>query len=124
MTAPITDYSKVILLLPMSGVDNGQDFPDLGPYKFGATPFGGAKTVTSASKYYGSSGYFNGSQDRLKVSLARPIGTGDFRIRFWINRAGNGPAGPNAAEQVIDMRSTEPSESEESPQIYPVTFAC
>jgi hypothetical protein len=78
-------YDKVSLLLPMFGEDNGTAFPDFSPVPKTVTPVGNTKTVTSESKYYGSSAFFNGTGDALVVTASTDFafGTGDFTIEFW-----------------------------------------
>lgn len=68
MTDP--HYANVALLLPMSGANNGTIFTDYSPTPKTVTRYGDAKTVSDRSKYYGSSGYFDGSGDYLSVLRA------------------------------------------------------
>lgn len=86
MTAPIQDYSKVSLLLPMSGANNGTTFTDYSPTPKTITRYGDTKTVTAQSKYYGSSAYFDGNGDYLSVGHVSDLsfGTSDFTIAFWL----------------------------------------
>ena len=86
MSAPIPDYSKVSLLLPMSGANNGTVFTDLSHTPKTITRSGGVITTTAQSKFYGSSAYFDGTADSLSVptSAAFQYGTGDFRINLWV----------------------------------------
>lgn len=65
MEAPIPDYSKVGLLLPMSGANNGVVFTDQSGLAASISVFGNAKTSTAQSKYYGASGAFDGTGDYL-----------------------------------------------------------
>lgn len=67
MSAPIPDYSKVSLLLPMSGANNGATFTDRSPTPKSVTRFGDTETRTALSKYYGSSAYFDGLGDYLRI---------------------------------------------------------
>lgn len=89
MEAPIPDYSKVTLLLPMSGANNGTTFTDYSPNPKTITVIGGAKTVTAQSKFYGSSGAFDGSTDALSVpnSTELQLGAGDCRVGLHIRPA-------------------------------------
>lgn len=88
MVAPIPDYSKVSLLLPMSGANGGVTFTDYSPTSKTVSLFGNAKTITAQSKYYGSSGSFDGVGDRLSIASHADfnLGTGDFTIGFWFRR--------------------------------------
>lgn len=87
MTAPIPDYSKVSLLLPLSGADNGTVFTDYSVLPKTVTRFGGTKTVTAKFQYYGSSAYFDGAGDYLAVPNGTDFafGTGDFTVAAWVN---------------------------------------
>lgn len=78
-------YDKVSLLLPMSGENNGTTFTDWSPVPKTVTSYGNAKTVTAQSKYYGSSGYFDGSGDYLTSTHFRTItGNSDFTVEAWV----------------------------------------
>lgn len=73
----------------MSGANNGTEFPDYSPVPKTATVFGDAKTVTTKSKYYGRSGYFDGTGDYLTIPTHPDFdfGTGDFSVECWFNPA-------------------------------------
>lgn len=75
-TAPIPDYSKVGLLLPMSGANNGVTFADHSPAAATVSVFGNAKTVTAQSQYYGSSAAFDGTGDYLTVPHGSNLSAG------------------------------------------------
>jgi hypothetical protein len=85
-------YENVSLLLPMNGADGGTEFIDYSPNQKTVTAYGNAHTETDQSKYYGSSGYFDGSGDYLiaQYSTDFVFGTGDFTIEFWVYRVGSG----------------------------------
>lgn len=91
-------YANVSLLLPMNGANNGTVFTDYSPTPKTITRYGGTKTVTAQSKYYGSSGYFDGSGDYLAFSgsSAWQFGTGDFTAEAWVR-----PIGSGAGDQVL-----------------------
>ena len=84
--------SSLVLAVPMNGANNGTTFTDESATVRGSgtaktiTSFGDTKTVTSLSKFYCSSGFFDGSGD----SLATPINadfnlsSGDWTIEFWV----------------------------------------
>lgn len=94
MPAPISDYSKVSLLLPMSGANNGTVFTDHSPAPKTVTRFGDVKTVSAVSKYYGSSGYFDGVGDYLTVAHASvsTLFDADFSIGGYAYLAASVPA--------------------------------
>ena len=81
-----TDYDKCSLLLPMDGANNGTTFEDWSPNPKTVTANGNAKTVTTQSKYYGSSGYFDGAGDNLQIPAndAFSFGSDDFTIAAWM----------------------------------------
>jgi hypothetical protein len=77
---------SVSLLVPMLGENNGTVFPNWSPSPKTITRYGDAKTVTSESKYYGSSAYFDGIGDYLTTPdhADFELGSGDFTIEAWI----------------------------------------
>ena len=79
-------YDKCSLLLPMDGANNGTTFTDWSPNPKTITRNGDAKTVTAQSKYYGSSGYFDGSGDYLTTPYDAGFvpGSGDFTVSAYI----------------------------------------
>lgn len=82
MAAPIPDYSKVGLLLPMSGANNGTTFVDRAPVPSTITR-SGVVTATDTAKYYGSSGKFSAG-NYLQVPHSAPLLlSGDFTIQLW-----------------------------------------
>lgn len=80
------NYSNVVLLLPMSGADGGTTFTDYSPTLKTVTRYGDAHTETDQSKFYGSSGYFDGGGDYLSAPNSSDFnfGTGDFTVEFWL----------------------------------------
>jgi hypothetical protein len=87
----LLDLSKVELLLPMTGANNGTVFTDFSLRKREVTRFGDTKTVTAQSAFsaYGSSAYFDGTGDYLQLADddAWHFGAGDFTIEFYIRPA-------------------------------------
>lgn len=87
MPALIPDYSKVSLLLPMSGTNGGTTFTDYSPTPKTVTRTG-AVTSTAQSKYYGASGLFDGTGDTLSVASHADfaLGVGNFTIGMWLRK--------------------------------------
>lgn len=78
-------YDKVVLLLPMSGADEGTTFTDWSKAPKTVTRNGNAKTETGQYKYYGSSGYFDGTDDYLSLADSDDYYfSGDFTIETWV----------------------------------------
>lgn len=75
-------YESTELLLPMNGANGGTSFPDLSRHAISVGVGGNAQTSTAQSKYYGSSGYFDGSS-RLSVDPGIRLGSGDFTISLY-----------------------------------------
>jgi hypothetical protein len=83
--------SSIVVALPMEGANNGTTFADESAVIKGSGTAktvvrnGDTKTVTSQSKFYGSSGYFDGSGDYLNIGSSSDylFGTGDFTIESW-----------------------------------------
>lgn len=76
----------------MDGANNGTTFTDWSPSPKTVTRNGDAKTVTAQSKYYGSSGYFDGSGDSLSYGYSSDfnLSGGDFTISAWVRPVGLG----------------------------------
>lgn len=84
----------VSLLLPMNGDNNSTVFTDCSPSPKTITRYGDAKISTAQSKFYGSSGYFDGSGDYLYIAPHPDFDlSGDFTIEAWVKltavRVGN-----------------------------------
>jgi hypothetical protein len=86
-----TNSSSIVLAIPMDGANNGTTFTDESATIKGSgspkslTRFGDTKTVTAISKYYGSSGLFDGTGDYLSVAASADLqlGSSDFCFEFW-----------------------------------------
>jgi len=76
-------YNNVSLLLPMFGDNNGTTFTDYSPTPKTITRYGNTKTVTAESKYYGSSGYFDGTGDYLSLGDIHLDGS-DWTVELWV----------------------------------------
>jgi hypothetical protein len=81
-----THYSNVSLLLPMNGENNGTVFTDYSPTNKVINRFGDTKTATAQSRFYGSSGLFDGSGDYLTLPASDEFdfGTGNFTMELWV----------------------------------------
>ena len=83
--------SSLVLALPMDGANNGTTFTDQSSTIKGSgsaktvTAQSDAKTLTAQSKFYGSSGYLDGTGDAITVPAGTDFayGTGNFTIEGW-----------------------------------------
>ncbi len=83
--------SSLVLAIPMDGANNGTTFTDESANIKGSgtaksiTRNGDTKTLTAVSKFYGSSGFFDGTGDYLNLGTSSDylFGTGDFTIEGW-----------------------------------------
>jgi hypothetical protein len=88
----------------MNGSNGGTTFTDYSPVPKTITRYN-AVTSTAQSKYYGSSGYFDGSGDYLSVASAGVnFGTGDFTVEMWL-RIPSLPGG--AYMDILDTRTAD-----------------
>jgi len=93
-----SNSSSIVLAIPMDGANNGTTFTDESATIKGSgsaksiTRNGDTKTSTAQSKFYGSSGYFDGSGDYLTNSDITDFNfdTGDFTIECWIYHSSTG----------------------------------
>ena len=87
-----TNASSLVLAIPMDGANNGTTFTDESANIKGSgsakaiTRVGDTKTLTAVSKFYGSSGFFDGTGDYLSSASSADFafGTGNFTIETWI----------------------------------------
>jgi hypothetical protein len=86
-----SNSSSIVLAIPMDGANNGTTFTDESATIRGSgsalslTRNGDTKTSTAQSKYYGSSGYFDGTGDTLTTTIgSSAIGSGNFTIEGWV----------------------------------------
>jgi hypothetical protein len=83
--------SSLVLAIPMDGANNGTTFTDESATIRGSgsaktiTRFGDTKTLTAQSKFYGSSGFFDGTGDYLSAGSSSDylFGTSDFTVEGW-----------------------------------------
>jgi hypothetical protein len=83
--------ASIVLALPMDGTNGGTSFGDQSATIKGSgsaktvTVNGNTNTSTAQSKFYGSSGSFDGSGDYLSLadSADWAFGSGDFTIETW-----------------------------------------
>ena len=103
--------ANLVLAIPMNGSNNGTTFTDVSNVIRGTgtaktiTVNNNAKTSTAESFYYGSSGYFDGSGDRLVLGNASDlVFDGDFTMETWlyINDA-NSVSYPNGDRQIAGV---------------------
>jgi hypothetical protein len=87
-----SNSSSIVLAIPMDGANNGTTFTDESATIKGSgsaktiSRFGDTKTSTAQSKFYGSSGFFDGTGDYLQAPAGTDFsyGTGDFTFEAWI----------------------------------------
>ncbi|MBM4179703.1 MAG: hypothetical protein FJ211_10310 [Ignavibacteria bacterium] len=88
-----SNSGSIVLAVAMDGANNGTTFTDESATIKGSgsaksiSRSGDTKTSTAQSKFYGSSGYFDGSGDNLSLNSSSDfnLGTGLFTIEFWVN---------------------------------------
>lgn len=84
--------SSIVLAVPMDGANGGTTFTDESANIKGSgsakaiSRFGNTSTSTTQAKYYGSSGYFDGTGDYLTYGSSSDygMGTGDFTLEAWV----------------------------------------
>ena len=89
--------SSLVLAIPMDGANNGTTFTDESATIKGSgstktiTVVGNTKTLTAQSKFYGSSGFFDGNGDLLTIADTSDLDqVGDFTHEVWYYRTGSG----------------------------------
>lgn len=87
---PLNDddnFDRVTLLMHMDGTNGSTSFPDTSVYNHSTTASGNAQISTAASKFGGSSAYFDGNGDYITVNSgdAAYVSNQDFTIECWIN---------------------------------------
>ena len=84
--------SSLVLAVPMNGANNGTTFTDQSAIIKGSgtakaiTRNGDTKTLTAQSKFYGSSGFFDGTGDYLSIpdDADFDLGTSNFTIEGFV----------------------------------------
>jgi hypothetical protein len=85
--------SNLVLALPMDGATGSTTFSDLSATIKGsgsnktATRYGNSVISNSSSRFYGTSGYFDGTGDYLEYAYSSDwdLGNGDFTIEAFVN---------------------------------------
>jgi hypothetical protein len=80
-------YPSCSLLMHFSGSDGSTTFTDSGPNNLTITSNNGAKITSSISKFGGTSGFFDGTNDYLTLPSTITF-TGDFTIETWVYWSG------------------------------------
>ena len=80
-------YNSCSLLMHFSGSNGSTTFTDNSPSPKTITSNNGAAISTAQSKFGGTSGLFDGTDDYLNApsSADFDFGTGDFTVEFWLN---------------------------------------
>jgi len=94
-----TNSASIVLALPMDGTNGGTSFGDQSAVIKGSgsaktvTVIGNTNTSTAQSKFYGSSGYFDGTGDYLTIPAQTDFafGTGDFTVECWVYQVARSP---------------------------------
>ena len=84
--------SSLVLAIPIDGANNGTTFTDESATIKGSgsaktiTRFGDTKTLTAQSKFYGSSGFFDGTGDYLSIpdDVDFDLGSSNFTIEGFV----------------------------------------
>ena len=81
-------YNSSSLLLHFDGTNDSTTFTDNSPNNFTVTSTNGAKITSSISKFGGSSGFFDGTNDYLSLSSDTKFAistTEDYTVECWVN---------------------------------------
>ena len=79
-------YDDAVLIMPMNGTNNGTTFTDISTSSHTPSSVAGnTKTSTTQSKFYGSSGYFDGSGDYLDMGDSNDwIPQLGWTVEMWV----------------------------------------
>lgn len=79
-----SNWSTVVLLLHMNGVNNSTLFTDASQYSHFGQRFGAPYISTTLSKFGGASGYFDGVDDYVRYNGGSEMAiSGDYTIEGW-----------------------------------------
>jgi hypothetical protein len=76
-------YNSCSLLLHFSGSNGSTTFVDNSPVTKSVTSNNGASISTAQSKFGGSSGFFDGTNDYLTSTVINGLGSGNFTLEFF-----------------------------------------
>jgi hypothetical protein len=78
-----TYYDNLVLAMPFN---EATGFRDVSSRNRNPAAYGNVAISTAQSKYYGSSAYFDGSDDYLSIGSSNDFsfGTGDFTVEAWV----------------------------------------
>jgi hypothetical protein len=92
-----SNSSSIVLAIPMDGANNGTTFTDESATIKGSgsaksiTRNGDTKTLTAQSKFYGSSGYFDGTGDSLSIANSSDFTVNTYHtLEAWIYPTSHG----------------------------------
>ena len=116
-TAAFTNDSNTVFLSHMNGTDGDTDFRDdngKGRSPVGVRSVGGASISTTQSKFGGSSGSFDATDDHLLTPLDQSFWSSAWTIEFWFYTGSTGTlniiaqtqSGPSTEENSILLRTT------------------
>jgi hypothetical protein len=96
------NWDNVVLLLHMNGTDGSVIFTDDSNSAHTVSPIANAQIDTSQYLFNGSSGYFDGSSDRLDINDSEDwnFGAGDFTVEFFMRIADPSSGSPHLIGQV------------------------
>ena len=87
-------YSSCSLLMHFSGSNGSTTFIDNSPNNLTVTSNNGAKITSSISKFGGTSGFFDGTNDYLSIASNSVFDlTGNYTIEFWAYSSNFGAGG-------------------------------
>ena len=96
-------YNSSSLLMHFSGSNGSTTFTDNSPSPKTITSNNGAAISTAQSKFGGTSGFFDGTDDYLSVTNSTDFdfGSGDFTIEYWEYRTTYGVQSPILSRNTI-----------------------
>lgn len=85
-------YANTRFLLPGNGANGGTSFPDYSRFNHQPSAVNGAITSTAQSKFYGSSMFFDGSNDNIRYDRMQ-LGSGAFTVEAYVRATAFGGSG-------------------------------